>query len=77
MVQCNKYTQLPESQCVDIIGRIQHEVFTAGALEAQVCTTAFRAPAVKTELCTVDYVNTLRQFCICYTPNLKYPLITV
>ena len=27
-----------------------YEVFTAGALEAQVCrTSAFRAPAVKTE----------------------------
>ena len=43
---------------------VHHEAFTAGTLEALVCrTSAFRAPAGKTEFC--------------YTPTLKYPLLTV
>ena len=45
--QCSTYTKPP--QCVDIF-TVHHEVFTAGALEARVRrTSAFRAPAGKTE----------------------------
>ena len=37
---------------------VHHEVFSADALEARVRRkSAFRAPAGKTECCTVDYIN--------------------
>ena len=73
-LQCDIYT----NQSSVLIFALHHEVCTAGALEAQVYrTSAFRAPAGKPELCMADYVNTRGEFCIYYTPNLKYPLITV
>ena len=35
-------------------------------------TTVFRAPAGKTEGCTLVYFNTQGLFCIYYTPRFKY-----
>ena len=69
------YTRVYVSNCNLIC--VINEVFTAGALEARVRrTSAFRAPSGKIEWCMANYVNTRELFCIYYTPDIKYPLLT-
>ena len=47
---CTKFFCFEKKECTLIQSAVHHEVFTAGALEARVRrTSAFRAPAGKTE----------------------------